>query len=106
MKDFELHLKEDETELITQHLKRKKFQSLKPQAGHSCFELDLISGEISLVDYAEINKDFITANNGDNAVHKKVITKETCLYTTALNKKNAEKKFVKILLGYASNPTG
>lgn len=97
----ELEIKEPDklsVGITQQQTKQKKFDTLKPKNGHKCFELDLATGEITEAKYESINADYISAKEGSKSVHKKVITKDTCLYTTALNIKNADKKFVKMLL--------
>ena len=58
--------------------------------GHKFFELDLQARTIRTIDLEKTAT--ITG-----ATRIKFVTKEGCLYCTALNLKNAEKKFIKML---------
>lgn len=65
------------------------FATIRPQKGHSLFELNVKTGIIS-----NIQANLTAA--GSN--RKKLITQPHCLYITALNKKNAAKHFTKMLI--------
>ncbi|MGZ5302519.1 MAG: hypothetical protein ACXWDO_00255 [Bacteroidia bacterium] len=62
---------------------------IKPHKGHKVYELNTITGALT---EAVINEVSTTLKGG---IHKKIITKEGCLYTSALNMHTAQKKFFK-----------
>lgn len=98
MKELENKAQEEIVIVDQQRVKKGiKFLGTRyPSPGHKCFELDLKSGQIVLAEFTKKNIQFQQAK--DNiAVSKKVIVKENCIYTTALNKKNAIKRFKKML---------
>ena len=66
--------------------------TLYPQRGHKCFEINLTTKEANEVVYDEVTAE-ITSISGESFIRKKISTKENCTYITALNKKNALKKF-------------
>lgn len=99
MKELEIKQPDKLSVGITQQqTKQKKFDTLRPKPGHTCYELDLATGNIQPSKFESINVDYISAKEGSKDLNKKIITKDTCLYVTALNKKNADKKFAQILL--------
>lgn len=61
----------------------------KPFRGHTLFEIDCSTGDILPAEIEQINA---TLNGG---VRKKVIIKPNCLYISCLNKKSAQKKYLK-----------
>ncbi len=71
----------------------KHIGSLKPHKGHTCWELDLKTGNVipAVFDTAAV------AYESPTEIRKKLIVKENCIYATALNKKNAFKQFKKML---------
>jgi hypothetical protein len=100
MKETELKTK-DEVVIVDQkqvEKKRELIGSIRPNQGHQCFELNTETGEIKLATYKQININFEAAMLSDRASTRKVIdVKEKCLYATALNKKNAIKRFKKMI---------
>lgn len=68
--------------------------TIYPKKGHICFEINTITHEIKEVEYEEVTID-IKSISGENYKRKKLLTKENCTYITALNKKNALKKYFK-----------
>jgi len=87
--------------------------TLRPKPGHKCYQLDLSTKEITEAEYREVNVELtketvsilpgvevinrktdkkigVTLNAG---VKKELVVKPNCLYTVALNPKNADKKF-------------
>ena len=62
--------------------------SIRPFKGHTLFEIDCSTGEITPAKYERIDGVF----SGDG-VRKKVLIKENCLYISCLNKKSALKKY-------------
>lgn len=65
---------------------------LRPQPGHGCFELNLLTREIRLAEF-----DDVAIRLEGDGIKKKINIKPGCIYTTALNLKNAEKRFIKML---------
>jgi hypothetical protein len=85
---------EVETEVHGQKEARKEVKflgTIRPHKGQSMWQLNLSSGEVSLAVYKEVSVD--TKGN----VRKKLITEKGFMYCTALNKRNAYKKFGKML---------
>ena len=62
--------------------------SIHPHKGHTLFEINCSTGEITPAKYEQIDGLF----SGDG-VRKKVFIKENCLYISCLNKKSALKKY-------------
>jgi hypothetical protein len=75
----------------------KKVGTLKPEKGHTCFELNLSNGNVTIAEYETTSVSIIAAAKGDTSPHHKLKVKENCIYTTALNRKNAFKKFKRML---------
>jgi hypothetical protein len=88
----------------TRQVRAEQFMvaQMSPHPGHKVWEFDLETGEINEPKYERIDAKLepvaihskarpvtMTANT-----HKKVIQRADCLYCSALNKKNAIKKFV------------
>lgn len=65
--------------------------TIKQQKGHTCFEFNLTTGAIVPATIQQVNS---TINGG---VRKKIMVNANCIYTSALNKDNAQKKFFKAL---------
>jgi hypothetical protein len=72
--------------------KTKLLGSLYPQKGHKCFEINNLTLEINEAKFESVTIN-ITSISQENYVNKKLLVKENCTYITALNKKNAMKKF-------------
>ena len=70
---------------------------LFPRPGQKVWELDL---KTNFIEPAKIEDD-VTYDAGMRRVRKKVIMREGCLYEVAINQKNADKRFVKRVTGYA-----
>jgi hypothetical protein len=68
----------------------KLLGSLNPQRGHKCFEVNTITNEVS---EAEFFEDYVAMFSSSYERKKKLRVKENCVYITALNKKNAIKKY-------------
>jgi len=71
--------------------------SLKPKPGHTCFQLNLQTGEITVAEFQSAEAHYAKIAQGDKSVRKKLIVKENCLYVTALNKKNSIKHFKRLI---------
>ncbi len=69
---------------------------IKP--GMKCFEFNYKTGAIEEAKFE--SQDFALARSGANTsigrISRKVISRENCLYCVAINKKNAETKFLKV----------
>ena len=68
----------------------KLIGSIQPQKGHKCFEINIITNEIS---EAEFFEDYVSMFSSSYERKKKLRIKIDCIYITALNKKNALKKY-------------
>jgi len=73
----------------------KKLGVIKPYKGHSLFEIEIQTMNINLAEFETIEVNW--AKNSSNKSQLKV--KEGCVYISALNKKNALKKFKKGSIG-------
>lgn len=73
---------------------KQKVASINPCSGHSFFQLNKSTLEISLPAFEDVVVDITKPDR----VVKKIVIKENHLYTSALNKKNAEKHFKKMIL--------
>lgn len=93
MRELNLHNREANFPVHHQaeQKKVKHVASIHPHNGHTCYELDKVTGAIKPAQIQETN---CTITGG---VIKKVIIRENCLYTSALNITNAQKKFFKHL---------
>ena len=74
---------------------QQHFATLDVQKGHKCFEMNLTTKEITLAEFENTDYEL-----NDNRVRSKLVAKSNCIYATALNQKNAAKKFVKMLRIY------
>lgn len=89
MKELE-KLNPVEKEIVSQIPKQYKLLgSIRSKPGHNIYELDIREIVITKI-IPESNIDI------KGFKHKKVNTKENCYYCTALNKKNAVKRFRKM----------
>ncbi len=81
-------------EVVVPVEKRRHIESLKPRPGHRIWELNLDDGLIR-----EVKPERVDAVPGEfgHKVVKKVTMKEGCIYCTALNAANADKKFMKMI---------
>jgi hypothetical protein len=70
----------------------KKATILQMYKGHRCFEFDL---KTKIIKEAEIDEVIIKDEKGNDVSIKKVKRKPNCLYETALNKRNADRLFIK-----------
>ena len=95
----EIH--EDKIEIVDQtqvESQRTLVARVRPQVGHTLFEFDPINKTVRKAEFTvEKEIDFEKAKNGDNSQRKEVDGKEGCIYISALNEKNAWKKFKKFL---------
>jgi len=70
----------------------KRIMNLVPGDGHKTYELNM-----STLDMDEVEAEDYTTKEGEK--FKRIITKDNCLYCTALNEKNAIKKFSTMVPG-------
>ncbi len=91
----------DEVKIHAEKQQEKQLKfigSITPHQGHTCFELNMDTNMIDKATFQEVAIDFGSVkNNKAQGVKKKLIVKDNCIYTTALNVKNADKKFRKML---------
>lgn len=101
MKDLDQNLVKDPTEVqaVKPIKKEHKFMgSMKPQPGHTLFEINLITGVIVKAIFERKDISFEEAKTKNYVAKSKVVMKENCVYISALNEKNAMKKFIKQVL--------
>lgn len=96
MKELEQH-KIDKTEIqnikpVTKEKQLKK--SLIPEKGQKTYQLNL---RTSVITEAEYDKEFVSLTGVAGNVRKQVIMQEDCIYCVAINFKNADRKFHKML---------
>ena len=96
MKEIEI-LQQDKLEVSAQKpiLKGEKLiGKIRPQRGHTTFEINIVTGEVLEAQYSAITVELKEIKSNELSVKKKkIITNENCVYISALNKDNAKKKF-------------
>ncbi len=80
----EMEKKEPETKLLG---------SISPKKGHRLFQLDNETGEVT---EAHVEGKLIEMPNGRKEIRKQVFIRDKFLYISALNKKNAIKRFARM----------
>ena len=90
----------DKIELVKQTQIEKKrvfIKSIRPQKNHRLFEFDLEKREVRLAQFT-VNKQisFVDAMKTGGKSNKEVDGKQGCIYISAMNEKNAWKKFLKL----------
>lgn len=70
---------------------------IKQQKGHRLYEINMQTGDVKEAEFESVDMELskLSENVSSQAVRKKVITKHNCIYISALNIKNAAKKFAK-----------
>ena len=93
MKELEQYNKISEEIQAVKPIKKenKLVGRLKPQRGHKCFEINTITNKIY---EAEFFEDYVSMFSSSYERKKKLKVKENCVYITALNIKNAYKKYI------------
>lgn len=66
---------------------------IKPHQGHTLFEIDIETGEINKAKFESTDVKWEDAVNGIISKKRKVIVKTGYIYISALNEKNALKKY-------------
>lgn len=100
MKEVQLHQKDEiKIHASNEQSKGMKYMgTLTVHPGHTCFELNLDTRMIDKATFQEVAIDFNAADkNNTRGLKKKLVMKDNCIYCTALNVKNADKKFRKML---------
>ena len=89
-----------EVQAQKQEIKKLKFLgSLRPHKGQECYQLEVATGVVTLAEFTTTNVPF----GSTFKVSNKIIVKPGYLYNTAINKKNAQRKFIKMLIKYLQN---
>lgn len=98
MKELEIIKKEEIVIVDEQKKELKHIAQLKPSPGHKCFELNIETGEIKEAEFNVLPVAYPAGKlrKMSIGVQKKIVIKEKHLYTTALNVKNAIKRFTKM----------
>lgn len=99
MKEIELP-KNDKTEMaVIKPINKTKFLArIRPHKGHTCYSLNINTGDITVAEFESIDIQFNYDHKKTEGVTKRLIVQESCVYVTALNTKNAIKKFKKYLV--------
>lgn len=90
------NLIKDKISIVSQKEQKKQniLMSIKQHRGHTLFEINKNTGEISKAEYLHIEAHFDDKLN--KTTHKKVRMKKDCYYVSALNKKNVIKKILEL----------
>ncbi len=99
-KELELNVKNNIEVSIEQEQKyqQKHIGSIHPHRGHTLFEVNLATGKIDTAEFQQ--KDYVVGSDlNSGEARKKVIMKQDCVYISALNKRNALKKFMNRKVG-------
>lgn len=102
MKETQLHNPDEIVNVRQREVKRqnKHMGRLVPGDGHKLWELNLSTMILTEIDPAKTDAAYMAAMRGHGGIaNKKVNMRENCIYTCALNEKNAIKKFNKQLPG-------
>jgi uncharacterized protein YnzC (UPF0291/DUF896 family) len=87
----------EEIREVQEERKQTYIGSLKPHKGHKLYEIDIVLNTINEATFEKTEVVFNTKGSTPSSSNKKVVIKENCFYISALNKKNAIKKFGKKL---------
>lgn len=99
MKELEQKVTDEVQEVRqTKEERQEKFiGQILPYSGHKVFSLNKVTGELKEAKFTKIAIDFSDAKAGQISGHKRIDVEENCVYCSALNKKNAIKRFEKML---------
>ena len=97
------HINEfDKVEIINQSEKKYRLQKVAqiiPHKGHTTFEINAKTGEVKTVEYKEIKANVsLKTKTVEPLITKTIEVKKDCMYISALNEKNAIKKFNKQII--------
>jgi len=62
---------------------------LIPHKGQHCYQLNTKTGALTIAQFTQVN------HNIDGSTEKKILIQENCMYTCAINKTVAQRKFFK-----------
>lgn len=94
MKELE-NLTQDQQEITAAHEKKEVLMgSYTQQAGHTLFQCHKTTGEVEICKFENATIDLTTGKK----TNKKLIYNPDYMYASALNKKNAIRKFEKMLM--------
>lgn len=77
--------------------KHKLIGSIKPYPGHTCYQFNLETRKVTSAVFESVDMSYPIQDNRKPHVRKKLIIQPNCIYCTALNTKNAIKRFFKML---------
>ena len=86
----------DQIEIVGQAEKKyevKKLATINPHKGHTLFQIDIKNRTITVAEFEQQDVEMLKLNKNWTGVTKKVTVKPDCIYISALNQKNAIKKF-------------
>lgn len=86
----------DKIEIVGQAEKKYEVKkaTINPYRGHVLYEFNLKEKQINVAEFEEQNIELLKLDKAWTGITKKVIIKPDCIYISALNQKNAEKKFM------------
>lgn len=93
MKEIQPQLKDEIVKVPEQKTELKFLGSNKPYRGHTLFKINISTSEIEVADFEVKAIPLKNAKLKNPPVRKKVIVEEGFYYISALNKKNALKKW-------------
>jgi hypothetical protein len=85
----------DQVKLVAEQQQEKQLKLLGshlPKRGHTLFEVEIATGEISV---AKLEGEIVIGIDGQQTLTRKIVSKDGFAYVSALNKKNALKKLAK-----------
>ena len=94
MKEMSFKSKEETKEVrnVQQEKKQVLVGQIKPKRGHTLFEFNLRTKTIKKAEFEQSYIVFNKFGSKPNAINRKVMVAEDCVYISALNEKNALKK--------------
>lgn len=93
MKELEPKLRDRIENVAENEIKRefKHLGSIHPDRGHTLYQVNTVTGEITEAVFEKQDIDFMAAERGEIFVHQRVIKQENCIYIPALNIRNVKK---------------
>lgn len=103
MKELEKHNRDSDKqsiEVIQEKKQQQEFRfdsSLRPVRGHTVFEINTKTFEVKEAEYKKHERitwwEALKIYNGEDVLKKEIIKEKDCVYISALNAKNALKRF-------------
>jgi hypothetical protein len=100
MKELEYYKNDSNEVKKVAPIKKEKelLGTLYPQKGHKCFEINTLTNEIKEAEYSTNETAYllnpgVSVKSMQGYIKRVLNTKSDCVYITALNKKNALKKY-------------